>query len=138
MKTLIVCLILLQAVNAHAKLDASEEQGLSDTQSLLKSSSKRNEYFKKNKDAQQTDDKVSALAGSKENKEEIYDLSSQIMETITRESNGDAGKMQQLLNEAQKNPQAFYDRYFSAEQKAKLKKIAEKSDSRKPSAEPQH
>lgn len=132
MKTLITCLILIQFTTvARAELDQDQQKGLYDTQNLLKSSSQRQEYFKKDPRAKDMDNRVDALAGSKDSKQNIYELSSDLMEKITTESNGDPGKMQQLLNEAQKNPEAFYNRYFSPEQKVRLKQIADKIDAQK-------
>jgi hypothetical protein len=125
----------LASVQAQAAggddLDPHSREGLQDTQHLLKTPSERDQYVNKDPHAKEVDAKVSALAGSSQNKEEIYDLASQVMETITAESKGDPAKMQQLLEEAQKNPKQFYDRYFSAEQKARLHGLAQKIDSPK-------
>ncbi len=79
---------------------------------------------------------MNALAGNEKNKEEIYDLATRLMEKITLESNGDAAKMQALLMEAQKNPQAFYDKMFSKEEKARVRGVAEKVERRKPNIGP--
>jgi hypothetical protein len=136
MKTLFASLILMHftfgAPRAKAdNLDAHQQKGLQDTQNLLKSKAERDAYIKKHKNAQEADDKAGAIAGSGEGKEEIYDMSSQIFEKITQESNGDPAKMQKLLDDAQKNPEAFYNKYFTAEQKARLKKVADKSAAKK-------
>jgi hypothetical protein len=142
MKKLIASLILMHltisplSVHAQEDLDAHQQKGLQDTTNLLKSKSERDAFIRKSKNAKEADDKAGAIAGSSEGKEEIYDMSSQIFEKITQESKGDPAKMQQLLEDAQKNPEAFYNKYFTSEQKARLKKIADKSDSKKAKATP--
>lgn len=123
MKQLILCLALLSSYS-HADLDSHEQQGLKDTQRMLRSKSERDEAIKDNKAAKDIDTKVEALTGSGKGKEEIYDLSAQVFEAVTKEANGDPQKMQQLLFEAQSHPQEFYNKYFSAEQKAKVHSLA--------------
>ncbi len=137
MRKLILCLILIQ-FSAHADLDKDEKQGLEDTKAMLKNSSARDKAIKGNAKAMETDAKVSALAGNGANKEEIYDLASQIMEKITVEANGDPNKMQAMMLEAQKNPQGFYDKYFTAEQKAKVQGVSGKIERSKSSIGPKN
>lgn len=119
-------LSLFFSFSVRADMGAAEQQGLQDTQGLLRSKSQREEYFKKDAKAKEMGDKVQTLTGSGADQEQVYDLAAQIMEKITKESNGDPAKMQKLLEDAQKNPQAFYDRYFSAEQKAQVRDVANK------------
>lgn len=123
MRLLLLSFVLIHA-HASAELDQYEQKGLQDTQQMLKSPHLRKEAIKGSKEAQAVDQKVEALAGSGRNKEEIYDIASQVMETIAVESKGDPDKMQKLLMEAQANPQAFYNKYFTAEQKAKVRNLA--------------
>jgi len=80
------------------------------------------------------DDKVSALAGTSQNKDEIYGIAAQLMEKIAQETNGDPEKMQLLMLEAQKNPEAFYKKYFNDEQKAKVRGVASKIQANPPAA----
>ena len=56
--------------------------------------------------------------------QKIQELSGRIMADITKKANGDPKKMQQLMKEAAKNPEAFASGW-SAEDKRFLKKIAE-------------
>jgi|GEM_PF-5666740 len=123
MKVIIFCLSLIHAV-AYADLDQHEQQGLKDTQRLLTNPSERNAAIKNDKKALETDQKVEALTGAGKNKEEIYDIAAKVMEAITVESKGDPEKMQKLLLEAQGNPQAFYDKYFSAAEKERVRNLA--------------
>lgn len=125
MRYLLPLLILIH-VTAYAKLDAPQTEALQQTKDLLKDPSARQKAINKDPKAKDADDKVSALAGSSENKEEIYELASQLMEKIAQETNGDPDKMQKLMLEAQTNPQAFYNKYFNKDQKTKVRGIANK------------
>ena len=108
------------------KMDAASQQALVQTQQLLKDPKARKEAMAKDPKAKATDENVKRVAGSEENSEEMYDLSADIMETITKQANGDPEKMQNLVMDALKDPAAFAAR-FSPAQKAKLKAIAEKA-----------
>jgi hypothetical protein len=124
MKTLFLCLSLVH-VFAYAELDKDQTQGLKDTQRLLTNPTERNAAIKGDKKALDVDQKVEALTGSGKNKEEIYDIAAKVMEAIAVESKGDPEKMQQLLMEAQSNPQAFYSKYFSEADKARVRNLAQ-------------
>lgn len=128
MKHLALILTLIFAFGAHAELDANQQQGLKDTQNLLRDKKQREDYFKNNPQAREADTKAGALGGSPANKEEMYDISAELIEVIARETNGDPVKMETIMQEAQKNPKAFYEKYMSANQKARVKALAEKVD----------
>lgn len=123
MKTLLLSLTLIHFA-AHADLDKHQQQGLKDTQRMLTNPAERNAAIKNDKKALETDAKVEALTGSGKNKEEIYDIASKVMEAITVESKGDPEKMQTMLLEAQSNPQAFYNKYFSESDKNRVRGLA--------------
>ena len=125
MRYLLPILILIQ-IPAYAKLDGPQTEALQQTKHLLKNPSARQKAADRDPKAKDADNKVSALAGSTENKEEIYDLASQLMEKIVKETNGDPEKMQKLMLEAQSNPEAFYKKYFNKDQQAKVRGIATK------------
>ena len=132
----IIAILILSHLSAHAELDQHSQKGLNDTKALLKDPIERQKAVNADPQAKEVDAKVNALAGNEKNKEEIYDLATRLMEKITLESNGDAAKMQALLMEAQKNPQAFYDKMFSKEEKARVRGVAEKVERRKPNIGP--
>lgn len=111
--------LLFLACSAHS-------QALKQTQDLLKDPTARQKAIDKDPKAKDVDDKVSALAGSSENKEEIYGLAMQLMEKLVADTNGDPQKMQALMTEAQKDPKAFYEKYFDAQQQAKTRGLANK------------
>ena len=132
----LLCLILSQIVCAE-ELGVHERQGLQDTKEFLKSPEQRKEYLEKDKKAKEADDKASALAGSAKNKEEMYGIASEVLEKIVNETKGDPQKMQQLLQEAQTNPQKFYEKYFDENAKARVRGVAadiEKKGTKAPSS----
>lgn len=123
MKTLLIGLALVHSF-AYAQLDQHQQQGLKDTKRMLTNPSERNAAIKNDKKALETDAKVEALTGSGKNKEEVYDIAAKVMEAITVESKGDPAKMQQMLLEAQSNPQAFYNKFFSEDDKNRVRNLA--------------
>ena len=124
MKTLALLCLVMSHFAAHGDLDQYQKQGMGDTQRMLRTPTEREAAIKGNKIATDVDQKVGSLAGSKENKEQIYDLAAQVLEKIAAEAKGDPEKMQRLLLESQSNPKGFYDKYFSEEQKNKVRSIA--------------
>lgn len=127
-----IFLILLH-VPGQAEMGPDERKALKQTQELLKDSAQRAAAVRRDPKAQEMDKKVEALAGSPENKAEIYDISAQVMGKITTEANGDPVKMQQIMLEAQKNPKAFYEKYFDVDQKAKVRGLASQIEKNRPS-----
>lgn len=123
MKLILLSLTLIHLA-AWADLDEHEQQGLKDTQRLLTHPGERNAAIKGDKNALETDQKVEALTGSGQNKEEIYDIASKVMEKITVEAKGDPEKMQRMLLEAQGNPEAFYNKYFGDSEKSRVRSLA--------------
>ena len=125
MKNLLLCLTLILTPGfAHAQLGTHERQGLDDTKGLLKDKKQRDDFIKTDKKAQDVDAKVDALAGSSQNKEEIYSISADVMEKLTQETNGDPDKMKVILELATKDPKAFYEKYFDAKSKERVRGVA--------------
>lgn len=120
----------------HADLDEHEQKGLTDTKKLLVSPGERNQAIKGDKRAMDVDAKVESLAGNTENKEEIYGIAAEVMEKITQEANGDPAVMQKMLLDAQANPKAFYEKYFTDAAKARTRGVANKIEKAKPSMPP--
>lgn len=124
MRSFTFVILIFLSLTAHAQLDQHQRKGLDDTKNLLKDQRQRDEFIKSDKKAQEVDAKVDALAGSSKNKEEIYGISAEVMEKLTVETNGDPEKMQMILNEAMKNPEAFYNKYFDEKSKARVRGVA--------------
>ncbi len=118
------------ASTAKAELDKYDQQALKQTQDLLSNPNERGRAIEQDQSAKDVDAKVGALAGSTANKEEIYGLAGQMMERITKETNGDPEKMKKLLLEAQTNPEAFYNK-MNPSQKTQISNLADKINSQK-------
>lgn len=106
--------------------ETTVQQALQQTQQVLRDARLRQEAVQKDPKARQADENARKVAGSEQNLNAMYDLSADVMETVNKESGGDPVKMQKLLDEASKNPEAFVHR-FTPEQKEKLKAIADKT-----------
>jgi len=119
MRYLLPVLILIH-ITAYADLDADQRHGLKQTKDMLNNPSERQKAIAKDPKAKDMDDKVSALAGTSQNKDEIYGIAAQLMEKIAQETNGDPEKMQLLMLEAQKNPEAFYRSILTTSKKPKF------------------
>jgi hypothetical protein len=135
MRILLLFLILIHG-HVFAEMDASGKDALKKTQDMLKDKDARDAAIKKDPKAKDADAKAGALAGSEENKDEMYNLAAELMEKIATESNGDPEKMQKLMQEAQANPEAFFKKYFSADQKKRVHNLANKIDKDKPGVGP--
>ena len=131
MKHIISLLILMHVGPALAELDEHQRKGLDDTKAFLKNKGERDAFIRKDKAAQEADAKVDALSGGGANKEEIYGISAEVMERLTQDASGDPEKMQIILQEAQKNPEAFYNKYFDSNAKARVRGVAGKIEGQK-------
>src|SRR3954471_101737 len=105
------------------ELDPASKEGLSKTQEVLRDPKKRQEAIKGDKKAEEADARVQRLSGSPENTQKMYEISADIMENITKQSGGDPQKMQKLLEEAQKDPEAFY-KSLTPEQRGQIQKLS--------------
>ena len=93
---------------------------------LLQSDMGRQEAIGKSADAQAADAQVKAIAGNPANTDAIYQLSSEVFSKLVEQTGGDPEKMQAILTQAKDNPKAFYERYFSAQEKTKLQDLSGK------------
>jgi len=111
------------------------DPALKDVQDLLRTESKRNDVIKANPKAQQADDfALQAVGGNQALKNDVYDVSADIMATAQKLSGGDAVKMNALLQKALQNPGAFL-KSLPEEQQAKIREIATKTEKQKSSAQ---
>ncbi len=118
------------ALAQQNSLSAEDQDALQKTQDLLKNKKQRMEYIEANPDAMKTMDQVKKLGGSEQGQEAMFDLSSEILQSLVQEANGDVNKLQDLLVEAQKNPTKFYER-LNAQQKSRIRQIASDIESNK-------
>lgn len=128
--------LLYVSISAYADLDSSQTEGLKRTQQMMNNRKARQEAIKNDPKAKEIDAKAGILAGSDENKDEMYGLSSELLEKIAKETNGDPAKMQRLLLDAQKDPNAFYEKYFDSQEQARVRELATKIQGHGPAVAP--
>lgn len=131
-------LVLLLSVSFMATTVSFAEDdidpALKDVQELLRTESKRNEVIKGDSKAQQADAfALQAVGGNQQLKNEVYDVSADIMATVQKLSGGDTAKMQQLLQKALQNPGEFL-KSLPADQQAKIRGIATQVEKNKANA----
>lgn len=119
---LLLCLIAA-TTRGGDPLDKASTDALNQTMDVLRSASERGAEISKSPQARAADSQVKALAGTPQNTERIYELAAQVMQNLAQEGGGDPEKMMKILEEAQKNPTSFANR-FTPEQKKLLKEIA--------------
>lgn len=118
----LIAILMSVPLTSHAEgLDKASEQALRETQQLLTTPAARNEAVKRDPKAQSADKALDSFGGG--NKEDIYKLASDVFAELVKESNGDAKKMQELLQQYSRDPAAFANRW-TPEQKARLKEIS--------------
>jgi len=123
--TLASALVLANLVPNLSHGQEAKVDPLKETQSMLTDKKKREAAIKEEgSKAQQADHLAEKIAGP-QGKDDMYALSADLMVLLEKESGGDPDKMMKILEQAQKDPEAFYNR-FSPEQKAKVKAITEK------------
>ena len=119
---------------SHSDSD-NNEKALSEAQKLLRSPSERQEVISKDKKAQQADQIASEAVGHDPAlKNEMYDLSADVLKHVMKSSNSDPAKAQELLMNAMKDPKKFMNSLPAADQE-KIRDIAnsvEKNKNPKP------
>lgn len=95
---------------AHAEeLSGIDQEALGKTTDLLKNRGEREKMKQSDAALKKVDRDVESLAGDGANKDAIYNMAAKVMEQMAKDSNGDAIKMQELIQQAQKNPQKFLE-----------------------------
>ncbi len=126
-----VAIIFLQAGFALAE-DAATTKALTQTQDLLRDSTMRQKAGAESSKAAATMKSAENFVG-KENTDEFYDLSAEIMGTITNQNHGDVKSMTDSLN---KSPEQFFE-FLTPEEIARIKALAKKIEGqRAPSSKP--
>jgi hypothetical protein len=109
-----------------AALDPASADALQKTLQDLQTGSDRDAIANKDPQAQAVNAQVQALAGNSANMDAIYGLSADVFEKIVKDTGGDVNKLQEIMNQAKMNPKAFYEKYFTAQEKAKLHELSGK------------
>ena len=110
MRDLLVLILCLAALPAGAdEPDAASVEALAKTQQFLKNPAERDAVIAGSANARAVDAQVRGLLGSGAGREGIYSLSGDVLEDLVKATGGDTNRMLQLLQGAEKDPQAFFD-----------------------------
>ena len=136
MRKMIFLSVLFLAFNVFAFEDQVYTNALQQTQNLLKNSEVRKGAL--NTEPATAADKAAEITalGDPAAKSEVYNIAADLMPWLLEQSQGDISKMMQLIQEAQKNPQAFLQKMPAAERE-KIKNLSgfiEKKKARQPSS----
>ncbi len=112
--------------SADAASDATTAEALSKTQNLLHDRMAREKAAGESTKAAATMKSAESFVG-KENTQELYDLSAEIMGTVTNQSNGNVKLMSESL---QKSPEDFI-KFLNPEEIAKIKALAKKIEAQR-------
>ena len=124
---LFLFLVLLSPIS-HAQID---QEALIETQKVLRSPSERQEVISRDQKAQQADQFASqAVGGDPALKNDVYNLSADILNHVMKVSGGDPAKAQALLLKAMKDPKQFMNSLPAAEQD-KVREIANSVEKKK-------
>ncbi len=126
---IVLAMDLVTTPFAYAEEDV--DPAIKDVQDVLRTQSKRDEVIKADTKAQQADAfALQAVGGNQNLKNDVYDVSADIMATVHKLSGGDAAKMNALLQKALQNPGEFL-KSLPADQQAKIRDIAAKTEKQK-------
>lgn len=118
-------------------LDSASKEALEKTQSLLKSKTERQKFIDKDEHAKAADKKIDALTPNPKIKEKMYNTSSDIFGDLVKQTGGDVTKMNDLLDNAMKNPEGFYNNLSEAQQK-QIRDLANQIQNFSPQNSPQN
>ncbi len=112
--------------------DEDYPAAIKQTQDMMKNKAEREKAIRGDKKSEEADAFAGKAAGGDPNKkEEIYDISSEVFAALMKSNNNDSAKVQDQLQQALKNPEAFANS-LPADLRARIKAVSEKQGSEKP------
>lgn len=109
------------------ELDAVNTEALNKTIELLNSSSQRQTVTDTSPEAAKADNMAKELMGSPQNVDKLYNAAGEIFRKLAQDNNGEVAKMVEALQNAQGNPEAFYQS-MTPEQKEMIRKLGESAN----------
>gem|GEM_PF-6675811 len=101
-------------------------RAVNDAQDLLNDPKRKSELFKTDNGARDADSHVKSLTGGDSELDgEIYQISSQVLGTLSKEAGNDPEKLKKLVEKMQRDPQSL-EKYLSSSEKSRIKGVAEK------------
>lgn len=141
MKFFLMLSLLLSVLGAsdtraqNVRDDEANRKALEDTQKLLRDRIQREQAIQGSEPAQKANQEAQTLGGSAQNADQIYSLSAEIFANIVKQSNGDAAKMQQMINDAALHPEKL-DLFMTPEIRQQLKGLANEIERQRKPATP--
>lgn len=105
-------------------LDAASIAALQQTQAMLTNPALRNAAIGKDAAAMQANAQTQTTAGTAANTERMYQISSNLMAELVKQTGGDPIKLQLLMQQAQADPQAFAQQHMSAADQAAVHQLS--------------
>jgi len=121
--TLVALFGLPPAAAAADESDPANDAALAKTQALLRDPAQREAAAKHDPAAREADAKARATGNSEADTQALYELSADVLATLTELSGGDAEKMMKILEEAKSHPEKFAESFTPA-QREKLAQLA--------------
>ncbi len=121
---LVVAVFLIS--NQSQAWDQYDEEALQKTIQLLKNKTERENSIKGDEEAGKADAYTKNLfGGDSKSTNAVYELAADVFADLAKQADGDADKMKALIEQFQRDPAAFADKW-SPEQKKRLKEISTK------------
>lgn len=128
-RILLGCLLATSALPlaAHAE---DIDQAISEASADLTDKARRQKILNKDANANKADAYAAGVTGGGAHQEELYAISAEILPEIAKMAENDPAKMAALLQEAQKNPEAFYKK-LPAEKRKRIQELSKKIEGAK-------
>lgn len=124
-----VQLALISAMSIYSFSASAEElkkvdaEALDKTVEMLNNRQQREEYANQSEQSKKADKMAKDLFGA-QGADKAYAAAAEILKTMVQQTNGDPAAMQKMMNDAQKNPEAFM-KSLSSEHQNMIRKLAE-------------
>lgn len=130
LKSLFISSVFTLSFHVFAEeLSKVDSEALDKTMGLLKDKSERQEVIDENPDAKKTDDMVKNLLGEGQEMEQAYAAAAEIFRKMASENKGDVGGMMKQLQDAQKDPESFYNS-LNEDQKKMIQNLGKSAERR--------
>ena len=119
-----IAIFLLPVSLVSQEMDDASNKALEQTIQLLNNPSQRNKEVQEDKAAMKANSFAGEIAGSPENLDKIYELSSKIFSRVTKQNKGDVDSMNSVVDNAKRDPSSFA-KGLTDEERVMLKQIAD-------------
>jgi preprotein translocase subunit SecD len=130
-KSLFISSVVTLSLHVLAEeMSSADKEALQKTMQLLQNPNERQEVINSSSDANKADQMAKQLVGE-ENLQDVYRLAAQVMRKLAIENKGDSQSMVKEMQQAQKNPEAFYNSLSDGQRKEIMemrRKIKERNE----------